>query len=315
MTARRRHAPGRPYYAAYTTLVLLCRTTGAFVPPVHGPMRHVIPHDHTAIVTASPIAARALQEPPSVPSVRMSGSIPNIGGQPGSKLRVALNLFVVGSIVAFITSPHDIAFFALDMLGKAMKLGWRLVAFATVAQLVMKLLLANIMKVGFQVMLAGGPIRAGRSAFFGGLANAFGGLSAFCARREGLGRVADFFAKLARGCDDRMPSGSSMMDNGFGAAFSGDGANPFGGNGANPFGGDGGMDDLFGALGGGGSAGGMDDLFGALSSDMPSAASSPPPKFTASPPPGVTIKVRPPGSKPSESQNAPTPEDDGGETA
>lgn len=238
---------------------------------------------------------------------------------PKITVKSALNLAVIGGIVSLVVGgPAGILCFFLDILRKVLKLSWRLAIFGLVFQLVISKVMGKLGKMAFRIMMAGGPIKAFQSFFFGGLANIFGSLGSFFAGRGALNRLGNFFGALARGCDDRCPSaGLGQMDNGFMDAFSG-GGNPFGGGGGNPL-------EALGAMGGGaggdpfGVAGNAFDgdggLFGggSLTADPfgvsnPFADGPPPPPSPPPPPfepaPGVKISVRKPGGAPAPAPKA-----------
>ena len=123
-------------------------------------------------------------------------------------------LAVIGGIVSLVVGgPAGILCFFLDILRKVLKLSWRLAIFGLVFQLVISKVMGKLGKMAFRIMMAGGPIKAFQSFFFGGLANIFGSLGSFFAGRGALNRLGNFFGALARGCDDRCPSaGLGQMD-------------------------------------------------------------------------------------------------------
>ena len=111
-----------------------------------------------------------------------------------------------------------------------MKLAWRLAVAGAVFKVAIGPFMGLLFKAGLRVMLAGGPIKAVKAAFFGGFANVracgerafvltpspvpphtaadewhacaaqvFGTISSVLAGRGPLDAVARFFGKLARG--------------------------------------------------------------------------------------------------------------------
>ena len=111
-----------------------------------------------------------------------------------------------------------------------MKLAWRLAVAGAVFKVAIGPIMGLLFKAGLRVMLAGGPIKAVKAAFFGGFANVracvgraesysrrplcrhtlpltsgmhapqvFGTISSVLAGRGPLDAVARFFGKLARG--------------------------------------------------------------------------------------------------------------------
>lgn len=174
------------------------------------------------------------------------------------------------------------------------KLGWRLAIAAVVV--------SSLLKVVFKIVMAGGPLKAGRRAFFGAVASASGGAGAFCEERPFFERWAAPLNGLATSCEGRMPEAGANPFAGLGA-----GANPFSAGATNPF------DNPFG--GGDNPFGGGANPFEAMLGDAaPPAAGSKADgtrfeahrrrgaPFTAtSATPGVTVKVRRPGDpKPSD---------------
>jgi hypothetical protein len=206
---------------------------------------------------------------------------------------------------------RDIVCLGLDFLGGSLKFGWRFAVFLFVASMAARMVL--------QVVMAGGPLKALKAAFFGTAGRVCDGLEGIFSERISAPGLAEFFGKVARGCEERTP----VVNNPFGGAnpfgggganpfgggganpFGGGGANPFGGGGANPFGGGGanpfggGGANPFGGGGanpfGGGGANPFEDLLSAAAAGegVPAAPSSP---FSAtSATPGVTVNVRRPG--------------------
>jgi hypothetical protein len=174
---------------------------------------------------------------------------------------------------------RDIVCLGLDFLGGSLKFGWRFAVFLFVASMAARMVL--------QVVMAGGPLKALKAAFFGTAGRVCDGLEGIFSERISAPGLAEFFGKVARGCEERTP----VVNNPFGGAnpFGGGGANPFGGGGANPFGG-GGANPF-----GGGGANPFEDLLSAAAAGegVPAAPSSP---FSAtSATPGVTVNVRRPG--------------------
>ena len=230
----------------------------------------------------------------------------SVRAEPCMKLsaRGSANLLVLGTIVTFAISTVDVVEIGLNVLGGALKFGWRLFAFLFFVQLVIKAVVATFM--------AGGPIRALKRAFFGMMAKGFNALSTLLSRLRFPGDLPDSIAELASQCEDRSggPGLAGMLG----------GDNPFGG-GANPFSaGAGSFEDFLKTSGAAGFAGGAGaspfgggaSPFGGGASPFgggatPGASSSNPPSpFTASSStPGVTIKVRSPGG--SSSGNAADP--------
>jgi len=166
-----------------------------------------------------------------------------------------------------------------------------------ILRIVLKPASSIMFKAGLGVMMAGGPIKALKGAFFGTFASLFATLASAFSGRGVLDGASTFFGKLARGCDDRCPS-TGMGD------LLGSGSNPFAGSG-----GGGNLDDLFGGFGGGG-GGSLEDLFGAaggaggdlgdlFGGGMQTGASltSPPVSFGTTSSPGVSVRVRTPGQK------------------
>ena len=227
-------------------------------------------------------------------TARMRGECPHGAGRAGagaymsaallSRARAVINVAVLGSMLILVARPIGMLCFGLDMVGKLLKLSWRLMVLSFVLRTVGKAAMGPLMQFGLKIMMAGGPIKATKLAFFGTLADLFGGIAAFLAGRGPLDGIASFFGNLARGCDDRCPSrGTDAMDNGFGAAFGGGSGGGMGGGG-NPF-------DM-----GGGDAG---DVFGGLFGDAPMAPPSTPvaPFKPSASAPGVTVRVRAKGAK------------------
>ena len=277
-------------------LALALPQAATLVPGVAAPMRTMC--SSSCRLAAVP-AARGVPPLRAAPEgVRYRPPCMNVAAQ----TKTVLNVVVLASVVLALLSRVNFSALFFGVLAGSLKLAWRLVVFGIIVRLVAKPAMGLVMKAGMGVMMAGGPIRALRTGFFGSLADAFAGLAVVCSGRVGLGGLANFFGKLARRCDDLVPS-SGPMDNGFAAAFGGGGggANPFGGGGGGggPFGGE----DPFGA-------GAFGDMFGdaAAVSDTPSPPSPPPPAFSASSSaPGVTIKVRPPGGGPAAPSAPPPP--------
>ena len=204
-------------------------------------------------------------------------------------VRGMTNLVVVVFIAGFFLSRLDPISFFFDMLGGLMKLGWRLVVFSMVIRLFGKLFMGKLMKVGLGIMMAGGPIRAMKGAFFGLWASLFGALASFLAGRgplDGLSRKLD---GLADACEQRRPSGgmSDMM-----GGMGGDLSSIFDGpaSGASPFGGDADLSSLFGSQ----------TPFGA-------GAPSSQPFTPGSSTPGVRINVRSPSGSTSSTPPASPP--------
>jgi hypothetical protein len=182
-------------------------------------------------------------------------------------------------------------------LGGFLKLLWRLQVLFFIFRLAAKPLQKVAMGVGLRVMMAGGPIKALKGAFFGTFASIFADLASLLTGRGPLNGLANFFGKLARGCDDRMPAGGGMGGMGdMASAFGGMGGMD-GMDGGNPFGDAGSAEDLLGGLfgaaaeGAGGEGGG---LFGAAAGPPP-PPSAPPAPFVAAASEGVKINVRKPG--------------------
>lgn len=214
---------------------------------------------------------------------------------------------------------QDLACLGLDFTGGMLKFGWRLAVFLFVGSLFLK-------HVVLKIVLAGGPIKAAKAAFFGTGAAVFGGVSSFLTKRELLGGLAAFFGKLARGCDDRCPEIAANPFAGMGGMGGMGGANPFGGmggmgglggmggmggnpfgGGGNPFGGGGanpfeGMEGMDGANPFEAMFGGMEGMDGA---DNPFAGVPSGPFTPTSSAPGVQVNVRRPGQAPSGSPAAP----------
>jgi hypothetical protein len=155
-----------------------------------------------------------------------------------------------------------------------------------------------LFRMGVGIVMAGGPIRALQSSFFGTMARIFAALASFFSRRgSSFSGAADMFGRLAQGCDDRRPAGAGM------GGLGGNLADFFGGaGGANPYGG-GGIESLLGQgsdfFGGAPRSATLDDnLFGGsapLSGGGIQPKATPAPSAPESAPRDVTIKVRRPG--------------------
>ena len=165
------------------------------------------------------------------------------------RVRGLTNLAAILFIAGLFASRLDPITFFFNTLGRLMKLGWRLVVFSMVLRLVGKFAMGKLMKFGLGIMMAGGPIRALKGAFFGLWASIFGALSSLLAGRgplDGLSRKLD---GLANACEVRCPTGGmSDMMGGMGGA-GGDLSSIFDGaaSGGNPFGGDADLSSLFGS--------------------------------------------------------------------
>jgi len=208
---------------------------------------------------------------------------PPAASGPAARLKLATSCAVVGGAGLLWVGQHDPLLIAVQVLRKALKLGWRLVALGILINLGMRAV-GVLFKAGFAVMLAGGPICAAKSAFFRGLSRAFDGLASICYGRGPLDSAGRFFDALACGCDDRAGGGAGME-----GLFGG------GGGGGSPFG----QGDPFGAdaaagLFGGGVADPSGSPFGGPSTF--GAADPPAPFPTSFKSGGMTINVRAPGA-------------------
>ena len=152
-----------------------------------------------------------------------------------SKARGGVNLAVLAFFVALLASRIDPVVLALNLLGKALKLAWRLIAFGLVVRVLLKPAAGMLFRMGVGIVMAGGPIRALQSSLFGTMAQIFAALASFFSTRgSSFGGGADIFGRLAQGCDDRRPAGAGMggLGGNFADLFRGAGtANPFGGGG------------------------------------------------------------------------------------
>ena len=214
-----------------------------------------------------------------------------------SKARGGVNLAVLAFFVALLASRIDPVVLALNLLGGALKLAWRLIAFGLVVRVLLKPAAGMLFRMGVGIVMAGGPIRALQSSLFGTMAQIFAALASFFSTRgSSFGGAADVFGRLAQGCDDRRPAGAGI------GGLGGNLADFFGGAvAANPNGG-GGIESLFGQgsdlFGGGPRSATLDDnLFGG---SAPLSGGGIQPKATPAPSApesarDVTIKVRRPG--------------------
>lgn len=215
-----------------------------------------------------------------------------------SKARGGVNLAVLAFFVALLASRIDPVVLALNLLGGALKLAWRLIAFGLVVRVLLKPAAGMLFRMGVGIVMAGGPIRALQSSFFGTMARIFAALASFFSRRgSSFSGAADMFGRLAQGCDDRRPAGAGM------GGLGGNLADFFGGaGGANPYGGVG-VESLLGQgsdfFGGAPRSATLDDnLFGGsapLSGGGIQPKATPAPSAPESAPRDVTIKVRRPG--------------------
>ena len=288
--------------------------TNAFVtspclrPAALGPCHHQRPPvarsipSKTVLSPASGWANAVTQPRAQVPQMNLA-----------AQARSALNVVLLAFVASLVISPVSILCFMLDLFGGLLKLLWRLQVLFFIFRLVAKPLQKMAMQIGLRVMLAGGPIKAMKGAFFGTFASVFADLASFLSGRGPFNGLANFFGKLARGCDDRMPAGGGMGDmasafGGMGGMGGADGmgdmadmASAFGGMGgmgdSSPFGDAGSAEDLLGGLFGasagntGGEGGG--GLFGPAAGPLPPSA--PPAPFVAAASEGVKINVRKPG--------------------
>jgi hypothetical protein len=236
-----------------------------------------------------------------------------------SKARDVSGLFVVGGIAALYMSTLDPVLVLINTFGRALKLGWRLVALL-LASRVFFFIAGKLFNHAVSIMLTGGPVAAIKRFPSSAARTVCRGLSS-AAGRVGLYGLASRFDGFA------SRWAGPKMDNGFAAAFAGGGggSSPFGGDSTNLadlFGGGGGggpsaadisqLTDLFGgAMGGaagtaGGASGGdLSDIFGggaspfAAGADPIDVASAPvqPPRPLGASTPGVTINVRKPKGK------------------
>ena len=222
-------------------------------------------------------------------------SMPN----PMAAAKVAINVGVLGMVVALITSPVGILCFLLDCFGGFLKLAWRLAVFSAVVRAGGPFVMKRAGGLVMRVMMSGGPIKAFKGFLFGGLANVFGSVSSFFAGRGPLDGLAKLFGNMACWCDERMPSGGM----GFDPSSLGNAGSSGGGGGL--FGGLGDADAMASLLGGGSGLGGagedpmagLADMFGSAamgdggSIDAGFAPPAPPVQLGSSTP-GVKINIR-----------------------